>query len=163
LAGFTAPLVCERVPVALLVLLNAMIPRPGETGNAWWSNTGQGAAAAEYRAGLGLSEQDADDDNAIYFHDVPKEVVDDYVSGPEFAQSMTPMTQPWPLDAWPDVPTRVLAGRHDRLFPATFQQRIAGERLGIDADVIDGGHMVALSHPRELADRLEEYRREVGG
>jgi len=35
LAGFTAPLVCERVPVDLLVLLNAMIPRPGETGNDW--------------------------------------------------------------------------------------------------------------------------------
>src|SRR4051812_1386404 len=28
LAGFTAPLVCERVPVALLVLVNAMIPNP---------------------------------------------------------------------------------------------------------------------------------------
>src|SRR5262249_42641068 len=29
LAGFTAPLVCKQVPVALLVLVNAMIPRPG--------------------------------------------------------------------------------------------------------------------------------------
>ena len=31
LAGFTAPLVCARVPVRLLVLVNAMIPKPGET------------------------------------------------------------------------------------------------------------------------------------
>ena len=38
LAGFSAPLVCERVPVELLVLLNAMIPRPGETGSEWWSS-----------------------------------------------------------------------------------------------------------------------------
>src|SRR5215510_12383285 len=29
LAGFTVPLVCERVPVALLVFVNAMIPKPG--------------------------------------------------------------------------------------------------------------------------------------
>ena len=29
LGGFTAPLVCDRVPVDLLVLLNAMIPEPG--------------------------------------------------------------------------------------------------------------------------------------
>ncbi len=36
LAGFTAPLVAKRVPVDLVVLLNAMIPLPGETGNAWW-------------------------------------------------------------------------------------------------------------------------------
>jgi pimeloyl-ACP methyl ester carboxylesterase len=163
LAGFTAPLVCEHAPVDLLILLNAMIPQPGETGEAWWSNTGWKAAAAEYRASIGLSDKDAEDDNVVYFHDVPKEVVADYVSGPEFAQSWTPMTQPWPLAAWPDVPTRVLAGRDDRLFPATFQQRIARERLGIDADVIDGGHMVALSRPRELAERLEAYRRELDG
>jgi len=37
LAGFTAPLVADRVPVRLIVLLNAMIPLPAETGNAWWS------------------------------------------------------------------------------------------------------------------------------
>jgi hypothetical protein len=32
LAGFSASLVSGRVPVTLLVLMNAMIPRPGETG-----------------------------------------------------------------------------------------------------------------------------------
>ena len=30
LAGFTAPVVCTRVPVALLILVAAMVPRPGE-------------------------------------------------------------------------------------------------------------------------------------
>ena len=32
LGGFTAPLVCERVPVDQLVLVAAMVPSPGETG-----------------------------------------------------------------------------------------------------------------------------------
>src|ERR1700735_4301969 len=32
LAGFTAPLVCVRVPVRVGVLVNAMLPKPGETG-----------------------------------------------------------------------------------------------------------------------------------
>ena len=27
--------------------------------------------------------------------------------------------------------------------------------------MIDGGHMLALSHPRELAERLERYRQEL--
>ena len=36
---FTAPIVCTRHRVDLLVLLNAMIPMPGETFNAWGSNT----------------------------------------------------------------------------------------------------------------------------
>jgi len=31
LAGFTAPLVCERVPVDLLVMLAAMVRSPGES------------------------------------------------------------------------------------------------------------------------------------
>jgi pimeloyl-ACP methyl ester carboxylesterase len=40
LGGFTAPLVCERVPVRELVLVNAMIPDPGETASEWWAHTG---------------------------------------------------------------------------------------------------------------------------
>src|SRR5262245_24847210 len=39
LAGFSAPLVNERVSVALIVLLNAMIPLPGEKGGEWGANT----------------------------------------------------------------------------------------------------------------------------
>ena len=74
---------------------------------------------------------------------------------------MTPLDEPWPLSAWPDVPTRVLAGRDDRMFPLEFQRRIARERLGLDVDEIDGGHMVAMSNPGELADRLEAYRLEA--
>src|SRR5262249_32004078 len=34
LAGFVAPLVCEQVPVDLMVLVAAMVPRPGESGAA---------------------------------------------------------------------------------------------------------------------------------
>jgi pimeloyl-ACP methyl ester carboxylesterase len=76
---------------------------------------------------------------------------------------MTPLDEPWPLASWPDVPTRVLAGRHDRMFPLDFQRRVARERLGIEAEAVDGGHMLALSNPAALADRLEAYRLEVQG
>jgi hypothetical protein len=47
------------------------------------------------------------------------------------------------------------------MFPLEFQRRIARERLGLDVDEIDGGHMVAMSNPGELADRLETYRLEA--
>jgi pimeloyl-ACP methyl ester carboxylesterase len=157
LAGFTAPLVCARRRVDLLVLLNAMIPRPGETGNDWGSNTRRKEAERAYFAEVGLPPETADDEMAVYFHDVPPDVVAE-ADGHGLEQTMTPMGQPWPLDAWPDVPTRVLAGRDDRLFPVAFQRRVARERLGIEADEIDGGHMAALSHPHELAERLEAYR-----
>jgi pimeloyl-ACP methyl ester carboxylesterase len=73
-------------------------------------------------------------------------------------QSATPTQEPWPLRAWPDVPTRFLLCRDDRLFPAEFMRRVVRERLGITPDEIDGSHCVALSRPKELADRLEAYR-----
>src|SRR5918999_619201 len=46
MGGFTAPIVCARRRVDLLVLLNAMIPMPGETFNTWGTNTGSGPARA---------------------------------------------------------------------------------------------------------------------
>src|SRR5439155_24362542 len=36
LGGFTAPLVCDRLDVRLLVLVAAMVPRPGESAGEWW-------------------------------------------------------------------------------------------------------------------------------
>ncbi|TFV61984.1 UNVERIFIED_ORG: alpha/beta hydrolase [Bacillus sp. AZ43] len=152
MGGLTAPLVCERVPVDLLVLLNAMVPRPGETGGEWWTTTGQGEAQAAYLASLGLPA-DADEETT-FLHDVPPEA---RVLDEPFAQSGRPFEDPWPLHRWPDVPTRVLAGRDDRLFPLEFQRKLAAERLGLEVDEIPGGHCVALSRPAELADRLESY------
>ena len=75
--GFTAPLVCERVHVALLVFLNAMIPKPGETFGEWWANTGQGSAQREYTQQLGLTPADLEDDRVVYYHDLPDELVDE--------------------------------------------------------------------------------------
>jgi pimeloyl-ACP methyl ester carboxylesterase len=40
LEDFTVPLVCARCPAALLVLVAAMIPSPGELFADWWTNAG---------------------------------------------------------------------------------------------------------------------------
>jgi pimeloyl-ACP methyl ester carboxylesterase len=154
--GFSAPLVCERARVDLIVLLNAMIPKPGETFGEWWSNTGQGQAMREHATTLGLDPRDLEDDRVLYYHDVPPEVVEEALQlDPQ--QSSAPLGQPWPLERWPEVPTHVLSGRDDRLFPAEFQRRVAQERLGITPDTIAGGHMVALSNPVGLAEQLDRY------
>src|ERR1700760_4737240 len=39
LGGFTAPLAAERIPLRALVLVNAMVPEPGETPGDWWDDT----------------------------------------------------------------------------------------------------------------------------
>jgi pimeloyl-ACP methyl ester carboxylesterase len=165
LAGFTAPLVCERVQVDLLVLLNAMVPSPGEPAGAWWENTGQPQAMLEEAKRQGRpAERPEDlmnDPDYLFLHDLPPDVLAESIHHAR-NQSGTPFAKPWPLETWPDVPTRFLLSRQDRLFPADFLRRVARERLGIEPDEIDGGHLVALSRPKEVAERLERYRAELG-
>jgi len=160
MGGFTAPLVCERADVALLVLLNAMIPKPGEPPGEWWGVTGCAAAREEQAARDGRSLDDDPDLLDAFFHDVPPEVTAEAMALGEPRQSDTPFGRPWPLERWPDVPTRVLQGRDDRLFPVEFQRAVAEDRLGVMPDEMPGGHLVALSRPEELADRLEAYAAE---
>ena len=158
MAGFTAPLVCDRVPVDLLVLLNAMVPTPGESPGEWWTTTRHAEARTEQAARDGRTLSSGLDVLADFFHDVPPDVTAEAMTMGEPAQSMTPFARPWPLDKWPDVPTRFLQGRDDRFFPLEFQRRIVRDRLGITLDEMPGGHLLALSRPEELADRLEAYR-----
>lgn len=161
MGGFTAPLVAQHRRTDLIVFVNAMVPAPGESGAQWWHNTGQEQASAEYlqRIGLGRSEFDFVED---FFHDVPEDVKRVVLSSPEPRQSDTPFAEPWPLERWPHVPTVFLQGADDRLFPLEFQRRVVRERLGIDVDVMPGGHLLAFSRPRELAETLEGYRRVAG-
>jgi pimeloyl-ACP methyl ester carboxylesterase len=163
MAGLIAPELARRLPASLVVLLNAMIPAPGELAGQWWGNTGQGEAqrAMDVREGR---PADAGFDPVTYFlHDLPPELLEEaYANAPE--QSGTPFGRPGPDVTWPDVPIRVLAGRADRFFPLEFQRRVARERLGAEVGSVvevPGGHLAALSHPAPLADRLERYLAEL--
>jgi pimeloyl-ACP methyl ester carboxylesterase len=148
LGGFTAPLVCDRVPVALMVLVAAMVPAPGERGDDWPANTG-------YPGPQGESEME------IFYDDVADEVAREAMRHGR-RQSDAPGEEPWPLDAWPEVPTRYLLCRQDRMFPADWMRAVVRARLEIEPDEIESSHCPALSRPRELAERLEAYRLEVG-
>jgi len=157
MGAFTAPMVADRVAATLIVLVNPMVPTAGESPGQWWDATGQDRAMADYFRRIGLPDKDFDPVED-FFHDVPAPVREDAFSQPEPRQSDTPFGQPWPLGGWPDVPTRVVAGSDDRFFPLEFQRRVVRERLGLDVDVLPGGHLMALSRPRELADYLLKLR-----
>jgi pimeloyl-ACP methyl ester carboxylesterase len=161
MAGLTIPLVCDRRPVRMLVLLNAMTPRPGESGGEWWGNTGFEQARRDQAERDGRRIEDDPELLDAFFHDVPAEVSQEAFARGEPPQSGTPFAAPWPMAAWPDVPTRFLAARDDRFFPVEFQRRVVSERLGIPVDEMPGGHLVALSRPDELADRLIGYAQEL--
>ncbi len=153
LGGFSAPLACQPLEAAGLVLVNAMIPAPGETAGEWWEATGFEAAISEAAERDGRDLSADPDQHETMFHDVPPDVMAAAFERP-FEQEDGIMLDGWPLDAWPDVSTRVLATSDDRFFPADFQRRLARERLGVECDGMSGGHLVALSRPAELAEYL---------
>ncbi|GAA4576832.1 alpha/beta fold hydrolase [Planotetraspora kaengkrachanensis] len=157
MGGFTAPLVCDRLPVDLLVLVAAMVPRPGESPGEWWGATGHDQARRENEKLQGRDPDAPFDPLTAFLHDVPADVAAESAHHVR-EQSATPFGKPWPLSAWPDVPTRFLLCRDDRFFPAAFQRRVVRERLGLTPDEMGGGHLPALARPGELVDRLEAYR-----
>jgi Alpha/beta hydrolase family len=135
MGAFIAPLV--SADARRIDLVAPMIPAPGESAGEWFANAG------------GASDEPFDPITS-FFHDVPQEIVDEAIRRGEPRQADKPFGEPWPLDAWPDVPTRMVAGAIDRLFSLDFQRRIARERLGLEVDVIESGHLPALARPDEL-------------
>jgi pimeloyl-ACP methyl ester carboxylesterase len=153
--GFTAPLIAARLPVKLLVYLAGMVPAPGERPADWWANTGYSQAAEEQAAVDGGLTGNSDP-FICFYNGVPLELAEEALSY-ERGQSEASQAEPWPLAAHPDVPTKFILCKDDRFFPADFFRRVVPERLGVVPDEIPGCHCVALSHPQELADRLESY------
>ncbi|MEZ0089165.1 alpha/beta fold hydrolase [Streptacidiphilus sp. EB129] len=162
MGGLTAPLVCDRLPVRLMVLVAAMVPVPGETPGDWWANTGQPAARRELDQREGRDPDAEFDPRVTFLHDLPVDLVATMMEATPRGQAEVPFLKPWPLRSWPPVPTRFLLCRQDRFFPAEFQRRVVRERLGFTPDEMDGGHLPALSRPRELVERLEAYRTALG-
>jgi pimeloyl-ACP methyl ester carboxylesterase len=154
LGGFSATQAAasgEHPGLRALVFVNAMIPDPGETAGDWWTHVDQEKAL---RAAAEAGGWPAEFDLETHFtHDVPPEVL---ASGADHQRDETDTAFAAPCDftEWPPITIRVVAGRDDRFFPVAFQQCVARKRLGIEADVLPGGHLMALSRPAELADYL---------
>src|SRR5688572_1347253 len=110
--GYVAPIVCQRVPAKLLVLVAAMVPAPGETAGEMFAKTG-------YKQ----KKQKDTSDLAVFYHDVPPDLAAEAIKRAR-TQADKPAKEPWPLDAWPDVPVRYLLCRNDRMFPATWVRRV---------------------------------------
>lgn len=156
LNAFATSRAAAEVPhCSRLILLNAMVPAPGETAGEWGANTGAGDARRENDLREGRDPDAEFSDDVYYFHDLSTDLVADSLAH-DSDETETALLDVWDLEAWPDVPTRVVISDGDRLFPAEFQRRVARERLGPDVEIVEvpGGHLAALSRPREVADAL---------
>jgi pimeloyl-ACP methyl ester carboxylesterase len=138
----------------MVVLVNAMIPKPGETAGAWWDATG--AVEAREQAAARRGHATEFDVGTYFLHDVPQDVLR---SGPQqpYEEAETVFVESCRFERWPDIPIHVVAGKDDRFFPLEFQRRVARERLGKEIEEISGGHLVALSNAEGLVERLVAY------
>lgn len=158
LGAYTAPLLVERLLVDRIVLINPMIPAPGETAGEYWDATGQEQARVAAAQTHGYSTEF--DLQTGFFHDVPDDVTAEAMASGEVAELGGVFGQPWPLTRWPDVPTEVILAEDDRFFPLGFQRRVIAERLPDPAlHLIPGGHLVALADPVTVADTLDRIAR----
>lgn len=154
LGAFAASLAAPLIEATELVLVAPMIPAPGETAGEWWEAVRHGDAIAPLIQRLGpMSTWRPEQLAEVFLHDVPADIA---AAAEQFNGVPGPgmFREPWPLSSWPQVPTRILAPREDRLFPLTFQRRVASERLDLPVDEMPGGHLPMLARPGELADRL---------
>lgn len=152
-SAFVTALLPDVMPVAMLVLTAPMTPGPGEPASDWWVNTAHREAYQASAVEAGRSPAWPFDFAEVYLHDVPPALLDEFAAHYR-DQSMWPLTEPWPLERWPEVPTRSVVGRHDRLFPLEFQRRVLHDRLGIEPEIIESGHLGALAAPNELTEVL---------
>jgi pimeloyl-ACP methyl ester carboxylesterase len=157
--GFTAPLIADRLRTDALVLIAGMIAAPGETPDEYWKNSGCSAAVRTQAArDGGLTGND--DPFVLFYHDVSRTLAEEALRR-ERPQSATPGASPWPLQAWPNVPTHFVLCTEDRVFPSEWLRRLVRERLDIVPDEIAAGHCVALSQPQALASMLMTYAAEA--
>lgn len=150
LGAFTAPLLASRIVVGALVLVNPMIPAPGETAGEWWAATGQGDAMA---AAARIGGYPADFDLEMFFHDVTPDDRE-ALTAHEGDEAAISFAEPFGPASWPDVPTQIIASAADRLFPADFVARLAHDRLGLPTTVVPGGHLSPLSQPEAVVSAL---------
>lgn len=154
--AFTAPLVADRLEADVLVLLAGMIPSPGEPPGEWWENTGYHSAVQEQAERDGGLTGSADP-YVAFLHDVPRALAEEAMARERAHPSSAATAAPWPLTAWPNVPTRFVLCTEDRCFPPDFVRSLVAERLRIVPDEIAGSHCVALSRPKDVADVLQGY------
>lgn len=155
LGGFTGPLVCDRLPARLLSLVTAMVPQPGESVADWFGASGIEEAQQRQAAAEGRPADRPPTDQEVYYADVPAELAA-ALEGEGRGQSATPFDQPWPLRAWPDVPTRYVLCTRDRFLPPELVRRILADRLpGVPPDELDAGHLPMLARPHQLAALLD--------
>jgi pimeloyl-ACP methyl ester carboxylesterase len=156
--GLTVPLVAAATPVARMVFVSALLPRPGERFAD--QNAQEGILLSGYQAGVELDDEGR---RRWFDADIARRTMYSGCSDTDAAwaferlrpQASTMYTEPSPLAAWPDVPCIDVRGDDDQLVSPEWVAAAIPARLGVAPIVLPGaGHTLIVSHTRQLAEIL---------
>ena len=157
LGAGSIPIVATLRPVRHLVFLCGLLPEPGR------SVTDRYTTEEVFVPGFAGNTVTLDDGSSVwperddavrcFYHDC-QDADADRAFARMRPQSATPRTEPWPLDAIPDVERTSILCRDERCIRPEWSRRMSRELLGVQAIELDGSHSPFVSRPRELADVL---------
>ncbi len=157
LGGLTIPLVAQRRPVARLVYLCAMLPRPGRAHDSITEVEPDmvlpGPADGAYTDATGATRWHPEVAAAWFFADCPPEVAW-WAAGQLRGQCWKITEETTPLGSWPGVPSSAVIGSHDPVINPTWSRHVIPALLGMSPIELDCGHSPFLSKTGLLADTL---------
>ncbi|HZP27377.1 MAG TPA: alpha/beta hydrolase [Acidimicrobiia bacterium] len=155
LGSLTIPVVARRRPVRRLVFLCSVPTGPGPAIDTELASmvTPEFANASRTFDEHGCESLADADAVTVWYDDCPAEDARRAVERLR-PQSRRPLTEPTPLDEWPDVPVSVVLGRDDRCVNMEWAVAAATARTGESPILLPGGHSPFLGRPGELAEVL---------
>lgn len=157
LGGYVAPLLAERRVVRHLVFLCA-VPAGLGTPLSMDSTsilTDDLINTTYFADAQGRTLQTAASFGRLFWDDVP-EIEAALALRRLRAQGSRPMTDPWPLLAWPAIPRTIVLAENDNVVRLDAARPAAKALTGEDPIVVPGGHSVFLTDPAKLAAILIE-------
>ncbi|MEV4033628.1 alpha/beta fold hydrolase [Streptomyces umbrinus] len=155
-SGVVLPLVASRVPVKRMIFLNAHVPVPGLPYTAYMEQHPECSIGP-----FDLYEYDEDGRlvlsweiaRTFFFPDCEEEVAKEAFASLQPC-AMHVLSEPCPIDEWPDVPSTYIVGRDDALIGPDWGRAVSLERFGRAAVELPGDHAPFLARPQELVDVL---------
>jgi len=154
MAGLVLPLLPPLVPVQRLVLLCALLPRPGHP----FADPAAGRISREDDGLIidpaGRSRWSPERAVDALYGDVARDVARAAARRLR-PQASLPFTEPTPLVRWPAVPTTAIYCAEDKIVPAALFAEQARAVADLEPLLLPGGHFPFLSSPRALAAHLD--------
>lgn len=157
LGCYVAPLVAEQRPARHLVFLCAVPAGLGEPLSMGSTSvlTDDLINTTYFADAQGRTLQTAASFRRLFWDDVPESQAALALAKLR-PQGSRPMTDPWPLHAWPDVPRTIVLAEDDNVVRLDAARLAAKELTGEEPIVVAGGHSVFLTDPAGLAVILTE-------